>query len=146
MSIFLLISLIIAAISGVFSLVRQLQMLQQNSYYPSRYFGWIKDGFSVWLALLSILFCVSSLIYSSSKDALHLIFTAIILAVRIPLCIKTQKKSIKKLVFTPRVKRLFAAAIIIQTILILVYAILPLSLAGEICLVLSFMLSFISPL
>ena len=47
MSILLLISLIIAAVSGVFSLVRQLQMLQQNSYYPSRYFGWIKDGFSV---------------------------------------------------------------------------------------------------
>ena len=146
MSILLLISLIIAAVSGVFSLVRQLQMLQQNSYYPSRYFGWIKDGFSVWLAVLSILFCVSSLIYSSSKDALHLVFTAIILAIRIPLCIRTQKKSIKKLVFTPRVKRLFAAAIIIQAILILIYAVLPLSLAGEICLVISLMLSLITPL
>ena len=32
---------------ALFSLVRQLQMLQQNSYFPSRYFKWLKESYSV---------------------------------------------------------------------------------------------------
>lgn len=145
MNILFVISLIIAAVSGIFSLVRQLQMLQQNSYFPSRYSKFVTDTFVVWLCVLAFVFCISSFIYSLDNGFLHIILTAAVLLVRIPLCIKTQKKSIKKLVFTGRVKRLFSAAIIIETILITLYALVS-GLIGEICLVLSFMLSFITPL
>jgi len=145
MNILFLISLIVAAVSGIFSLVRQLQMLQQNSYFPSRYSKFVTDTFVVWLCVLAFLFCISSFFYSLDNPFLHIILTAAVLIVRIPLCIKTQKKSIKKLVFTGRIKRLFGAAIIIEALLITLYALLP-GLAGEICLVLSLMLSFITPL
>ncbi len=145
MNILFLISLIVAAVSGIFSLVRQLQMLQQNSYFPSRYSKFVTDAFVVWLCVLAFLFCISSFFYSLDNPFLHIILTAAVLIVRIPLCIKTQKKSIKKLVFTGRIKRLFGAAIIIEALLITLYALLP-GLAGEICLVLSLMLSFITPL
>ena len=45
MNYYLLISLILAAISGMFSITRQFQMLQQNSYFPSRYTKWLKENF-----------------------------------------------------------------------------------------------------
>ncbi len=145
MNILFVISLIIAAVSGMFSLVRQLQMLQQNSYFPSRYSKFVTDTFVVWLCVSAFLFCISSVLYSANNPFLHIIFTTAVLLVRIPLCIKTQKKSIKKLVFTGRVKRLFGAAIIIEALLIALYALLS-GLVGEICLVISFMLSFVTPI
>ena len=43
-----LISIIIAAVAGMFALTRQLHMLQQNSYFNSRYLSWYNhdsDGF-----------------------------------------------------------------------------------------------------
>ena len=97
-------------------------------------------------AVLSILFCASSLIYSSGVALFHTLFALIILLVRIPFCIHTHKKSIKKLVFTARIKRLFSAALVIEAALITAFCILPMNLAAEICLVISFMLSIITPL
>ena len=33
----------VLAVSGIMSLIRQYQMLQQNSYFAKRYFGWIRS-------------------------------------------------------------------------------------------------------
>ena len=53
----------IFAIVAVFYLVlvvkRDLQMLQQNSYFPSRYSKFVTDTFVVWLCVLAFVFCIS---------------------------------------------------------------------------------------
>lgn len=146
MNIILTISLALAALSCVFSCVKQLQMLQQNSYFPSRYFKWVKQSFTVELCIECMIFCISSTLYLGEKYILQLILFALILIVRIISAVRTQKRSIKKLVYTARIKRLFAAIIIIFALLIAGYEILPETLFGEICAVILFMLSCVSPL
>lgn len=146
MNIIILISLILASVSCVFSLVKQLQMLQQNSYFPSRYFKWLKESYTVELAICSILFCASSTLYLGEKSIVQLVLFTILLLVRIFLAVHTHKKSIKKLVFTARVKRLFSTAILIFIILIVGYTLFYETLLGEISAMLVFMISSISPI
>ena len=146
MNIILLLCLITAALSALFALVRQYQMLQQNSYFPSRYAAWVKESYSLPLCAECIAFCASSLLFGQELYAVQLAFLAAVLAVRIVSAVRTQKKSVKKLVFTGRIKRLFAAAVILLAVFTAVYALFPETLAGEIFTVIVFMLSFISPL
>ena len=119
---FLMISLIVFYISGLFSLVLQLQMLQQNSYFPSRYYKWlranipIKSAFFYLLASLCILF--ESYLLLSILSVLALILS-------IYEAVSSQKKSIKKLVFTGRVKRQFSVAIILIGAVNIVYSYFP---------------------
>ncbi|MBQ6848355.1 MAG: UDP-N-acetylmuramoyl-tripeptide--D-alanyl-D-alanine ligase [Clostridia bacterium] len=143
MDYYLLVSLCLAAVSSLFSLTRQLQMLQQNSYYPTRYFVWLKDNLPF---LHAVLFLISSVLFILHLRVAQVIFSLVVLGIRIPRALNHQKESIKKLVFTARVKRLFGSAIVIQLILITTYTITPLTLAGTLCLDISFMLSFLTPL
>lgn len=146
LNIILLLCLITAALSALFALVRQYQMLQQNSYFPSRYAAWVKESYSLPLCAECIAFCASSLLFGQELYAVQLAFLAAVLAVRTVSAVRTQKKSVKKLVFTGRIKRLFAAAVILLAVFTAVYAVFPETLAGEIFTVIVFMLSFISPL
>ena len=143
MNYYLVISLILAAVSSMFSLTRQLQMLQQNSYYPSRYFGWLKDNLPIYDICL---FLVCSLLFIFKFFIGQTIFCAAVLAVRIPLHINIQKKAIKHLVFTARIKRLFAAAIILHAFLITLYIVRPVTLAGSLAMDISFAFSYLVPI
>ncbi|HBJ10809.1 MAG TPA: UDP-N-acetylmuramyl peptide synthase [Ruminococcaceae bacterium] len=138
--------MIIAAVSALFALVRQNQMLQQNSYFPSRYFAWVKDGYSVPLCIECIAYCAFSLLFGRKLYTAGLVLISAVLVMRIFFAVRAQKKSIKKLVLTARVKRLFAAAALILLICILVYALFPNTLTGEIFSMLAFALAFVSPL
>ena len=140
-----LIGLIAAAVFGLFSITRQIQMLQQNSYFPSRYSGWIYDAYVVPLALDSILFCFSGLLYGIGRYFLLFLMMIIILIIKIPLAIRAQKKSIKKLVFTARVKRLYGAAFLLFAGLILTYILFPGQFAGEIGMQFLFLLALVPP-
>ena len=142
MNYYLLISLCLAAVSSLFALTRQLQMLQQNSYYPSRYFGWLKDNLPFYEVLI---FLASSLLFILGLSIPHVIFCTAVLVIRIPKYLNLQKKSIKKLVFTARIKRLFATAIILQILLIGAYTLKPNTLIGRLSLDASFVLSFLVP-
>ena len=146
LNVILVISLILAAVSGLFALVRQYQMLQQNSYFPSRYLPWVKDSYSVPLCIECIAFCITSLLMSRRLFTGQLILLIAVLAVRVFICVKTQKKSIKKLVFTGRIKRLFAAAAILLALFIFLYIIFPQSPADGIFATLCLIFSFVSPL
>ena len=143
MNYYLLISLCLAAVSSLFSLIRQFQMLQQNSYYPSRYLGWLKENLPFFNVAL---FFIASVLFIIEQFLPLSVFCAAVLAIRIPKHLNLQKKSIKKLVFTPRIKRMFASAILLQVALIGVYVIIPVSLGGRLCLDLSFLLSFLTPI
>ncbi|MGN0450947.1 MAG: Mur ligase family protein [Acutalibacteraceae bacterium] len=142
----LLISLILAALSGLFALVRQYQMLQQNSYFPSRYLPWVKDSYSVPLCIECIAFCLTSLLMSRRLFIPQLILLIAVFAARVFIALRTQKKSIKKLVFTGRIKRLFAAAAILLAVFICLYVIFPKSPTGELFTILTLIFSFVSPL
>lgn len=146
LNLILLISLILAALSGLFALVRQYQMLQQNSYFPSRYLPWVKDGYSVPLCTELIAFCLTALLMSRGLFTAQLILLIAVLAVRVFICVNTQKKSIKKLVFTGRIKRLFAAAAILLALFICIYSVFSKSAVGEIFAMLCLIFSFVSPL
>lgn len=143
MNIYLLIALLILSISGCFNLTRQLQMLQQNSYYPSRYYGWLKSNISIGRLLIylgiSILFCIK-------QYAILMYFSAFILGISIYNAVSAQKKSIKKLVFTARIKRLFAAAIVILLLLCAVYYLFPDTAFGRLSAVFTLLLSTLTPI
>ncbi len=111
-------SCILLALSLVFSLYRQFQMLQQNSYYPSRYLKWVYENFMTGVTFSCFAYCLNSLLYLNGAYILCVVLCAVLFAVRLIMCLKTHKKSIKKLVFTARVKRLYAAAVLIDTALI----------------------------
>ena len=106
---------IIAAIIPFFSSYRQLQMLQQNSYFPSRYFKWVYDSYFTQFTGLTIVFCALSIIIRFNY-VIDLIIVCLLFAVQIADAILTHKKSIKKLVFTARIKRIYVA----QTLIMLV--------------------------
>ena len=145
MNVILLISVILAAVSGLFALVRQYQMLQQNSYFPSRYLPWVRESYAVPISLELIAFAASALLVSAKLYAVLLVYICLILVIRIILAVSTQKKSIKKLVVTGRIKRLFAAAAILLAVYIFLYVLIKRPL-GEIFVLLTLIFSFISPL
>lgn len=141
-----LIAMLLLGASGLFSLNRQLQMLQQNSYFPSRYYKWLKESYCIEAALSALLFCVFSLLYGEEKNILLLISAAALVAVRAVIAVRQHKKSIKKLVLTARVKRLYAAAVILLGILLSVFEILPDSLAAAVSKTVFSALSCVTPL
>lgn len=121
MNYFLIISLLLFSVGGMFSSQRQLQMLQQNSYYPSRYFGWVKSTrFGTYK--YSLLFLIAAL---CCPDYLLPVYAAVQLVFRIARQQKNHKTSIKKLVYTGRVKRLIFTQSLLYVILIVFAAFLP---------------------
>lgn len=143
MNYLLLISMILMIVAAVFSVTRQLQMLQQNSYFPSRYTGWLKANFPT---LTVFGFFISSALFCMEHYLLQMIFIAFVLGYTVMTAVIHQKNSIKKLVFTARVKRLYAAIIIILLLLTAIYLLLSENIIGKISSVLVFLLSFITPL
>ena len=143
MNIFLLVSLVIFAFSGLFFLVKQLQMLQQNSYFPSRYLKWLTGNAPLKQALLYLI--ASLLLFSDSKYWLML-FSVIVLVISVYEAVSTQKKSIKKLVFTARIKRMFVTSFAVFAILVLVYATNHDNLFGKISIILLLAFSIVTPI
>ncbi|MCQ2441009.1 MAG: UDP-N-acetylmuramoyl-tripeptide--D-alanyl-D-alanine ligase [Clostridia bacterium] len=147
---FLIVALILifipflTTVSAFFSFYKQFQMLQQNSYYPSRYFKWLKENYVPQLALLAIVWClIASLKFSPLVFPLAI--SVVLLVVRIILFARCKKKSIKKLVFTNRVKRLYAVATVIFIALICLLF-FGKDMVSEISFVLLTMFSVVSPL
>ena len=146
MNILIFLSLIFAALSCVCSLARQFQMLQQNSYFPSRYFKWVKESYTVNLALQAIICCLFSFRQSRAGCIIIAAVTFILLIVRFINAKKIHKKSIKRLVVTARVKRLFAAALLPLAIGVVLSSVFADTLTGEISAMLTFLLSVASPI
>ncbi len=118
MNTYLIIALILFSLGGIFSLQRALQMFQQNSYFPSRYFKWFKENVSI-IHFNSALFLIATATLCII-NAVHFLpaiafFECII---RFFKWRKTDKTSIKKLVYTGRVKRLIATCITLLTALV----------------------------
>lgn len=117
MNFWLLVSLITFSVGGIFSLQQKLQMFQQNSYFPERYLKWIKLNISV-KTIYSAMFLIITAALSCVKATHFLPVIAIFeLILRIFSCRINIKKSIKKLVYTARIKRLIISSCILLALL-----------------------------
>jgi len=142
---FYLISTVLITVSAIFASTRQYQMLQQNSYYPSRYLGWIFTSFTNQLLITSGLYLISSALYIFELYIAQTILISLILVARVILSVKEQKKSIKPLVLTSRVKRLYVALILVLAALLTVYVLFRNITLGRYVSVALFLLSFFTP-
>ena len=103
----------VAALSSLPIITRQFQMLQQNSYFAVRYLRWYKGAFGVKTAarLIIALLSAAAVLLCTGKAA-----TAALSAVMLLLCffavysLRLDRRSVKPLVVTARVKRMYAAA------------------------------------
>lgn len=109
----------VTALLAVPGLVRQLQMLQQNSYFAIRYLRWYKGTFNV-KTILTIIISLLSIGFALSTSFMDTVtFTIGVGTITLYLLISTlvalgkNKTSIKKLVLTARVKRMFFAAAVL---------------------------------
>lgn len=103
---------VLLAAEGLAAAVRHTQMFQQNSYYLRRYFGWLKTAFHGRSFAACFLFLLSavSIVFGCGYG----VTTAGVLGlVRFAVAKGDHKKSIKKLVWTARVKRLYAVQILL---------------------------------
>ena len=112
----LILGLVIGLAGAMLGLVRQYQMLQQNSYYASRYIGWLKDAFTplpyilkgvlvilaVWASILGRDILADSIPFFAA-GALYLGWRGF----------SANNASIKKLVYTARIKRSFAFSLLL---------------------------------
>ena len=101
---------LVLVLSGIMSLIRQYQMLQQNSYFAKRYFGWLKSDFnfislSIKIVLVALAVWALFLSEETLKNSLTL-FAAVALYFGWR-AYAMNSASIKKLVVTARVKRMF---------------------------------------
>ncbi len=122
----LLVSLICFGIGGIFTMQRQLQMFQQNSYYSSRYIKWVKSSVGANTVFSLMFFIITAVLAFVNATEIFLPIIAVCeLIIRILRQTSLQKKSIKKLVYTARVKRLNFTACLIFIIIILLCAFFP---------------------
>ena len=141
-----------ATILGFLSLIRQFQMLQQNSYFLSRYFRWYKGSlgvneiFDIIISIVGALnLCLGML---RSCHITNIVTTAILILCLVANAIESvrkNKKSIKKLVITARVKRMFAAALVVFVALA-VLSVVRTGICADICAAILFLLSAFPPL
>ena len=115
-----ILAMAVAVVSGLLGLVRQYQMLQQNSYFASRYFGWLKGNISVFPTVLKSFVVILAvwavfLGFETLKNSLTL-FAAVALYFGWKSA-SLNAASIKRLVYTARVKRMFAFALVLLLLL-----------------------------
>ncbi len=146
MNTFLLVMLIISSVSSLFAITRQFQMFQQNSYYPSRYFGWLKTGFNGGFLACALVYLLVSVFYYFKLYIPGCVVTFFILCYNIKTSVELQKRSVKGLVFTDRVKRLYLSASLIFALLIALYVIFPTHLVGRFSNVFLLLLTYVTPL
>ena len=140
------VSIFLLAAGGIFSLYGHLQTLQQNSYRLLQYFKFITAERTLELALSAVLYCFFTLLVLKGRMWLCLAVAILLLAVRIFLNIKTNKKSDKKLVFTVRIKTLYIAAILILGISLFGCLYSSYTILGEISRVVCIALSIVTPI
>lgn len=103
------ISCIFFSIAAVFSVTRQIQMLQQNSYFPKRYTAWLKENEVNRFLIKVPLFIFYSFLNLKNNAVLLCVFvySVVYMIACITSAVRQQKKSIIKLVFTARIKRMY---------------------------------------
>lgn len=120
-SILLQISAAIMLLTLCVTVTRQLHIFQLNSYFPSRYWGYLKENFGAIAKLSAVVFAVSVVLL-----ILHplsgLILTAFSCIIRAMYAVRKSKTAKKKIVFTARVKRMYATLAVLCVAAVVVFA------------------------
>ena len=146
MNILVALSLIVLSVSAIFSLYYQYQMLQQNSYYLSRFFTWLKDSYVLYVCGETFLYCIISVMYLKRSYITITVLGLIVLAFRIAVALRIKKRVIKPLVFTARVKRLYATSVLILGITIVLYCLFSRKAVGQAAVIAVYVLSLVTPI
>ena len=119
MNYLLLAEIFLVALGGMFTFTRQAQMLQQNSYFPSRYWEWLREEMHLRKQLLHLLFFATSVVlFLFGGSVAMIVYSSGMLVFKILRAGHLQKKSIKPLVYTARVKRQYLTLGVIYALLI----------------------------
>jgi len=119
MSYLLLAEIFLVALGGMFTFTRQAQMLQQNSYFPSRYFKWLREDMHLRKQLLHFLFFATAiLLFLFGGKVAMIVYSSCMLIFKASRARSLQKRSIKPLVYTARVKRQYLTLGVIYALLI----------------------------
>ena len=116
MSSLAIITMMLLAASAIFSLYRQLKVLQKRDYSLKEYLKWIYNSYFVELAISAVIYCATMFLMIRSKTALDiiaLVLAILLLLARIALNFMMDKNATEKLAFTARVKSIYIAAIVI---------------------------------
>ena len=119
----LIICAFLAATAGVAGTVKQLHMLQQNSYFISRYIKWLKEDTSNYIYVQSGVCAVMAILIAFKLYIPAAVVMGLFAAATVYINIKAQKKAIKPLVFTKRIIRtlcLCAALLFVPALLCLI--------------------------
>ncbi len=122
MNIFILLSAVSLILAGIAGAIKQMHMMQQNSYYLSRYFKWLSSQSDFGFYARTALGVIIALLFVVKWYIVAVIIGLLFAAFCIYKNIKEQKKAIKPLVFTQRIIRTYAAIIVIFIVLILVFS------------------------
>lgn len=122
---------LLSAVCGFFALTRSFQMLQQNSYFAVRYLRWYKSSLTAGrfvYIIIGVAFAAVAGYAASCGTVLHAVLSAVcvlflfIIAKR---SVSQNKKSVKKLAVTARVKRMWTAAAVILCAVAVLSMLLP---------------------
>lgn len=146
MNIYLSLLLFLSALSTIFALTQHLQMLQQNSYFPKRYFGWLKGNYNIAFLKDAILYFAISMLCLLKFYRIGCVVVLIFLLKNFIKSRKIQKKSIKPLVFTDRIKRIYLTSALLLILLIALYILSPKTVIGRFATTICLVLCFVTPL
>lgn len=121
---YLIICSLLAAAAGMAGVIKQLHMLQQNSYFLSRYLKWVKEDTSNYIYVQCAVCAVMAIFIAFKMHFVSMVALAVFTVVTAYLNIKGQKKAIKPLVFTKRIIRtlsLCAGLLLILALLFIVF-------------------------
>ena len=106
--------ILLGTFGAYLSLVRAFQMLQQNSYFASRYFGWLKTSFSPLNFIIRIVIVgliIAAVILGIDTFTASMMLFSVLGVYFGWRNFSENGRSIKKLVFTARIKRMFIFAL-----------------------------------
>ncbi|MDR1892806.1 MAG: UDP-N-acetylmuramoyl-tripeptide--D-alanyl-D-alanine ligase [Oscillospiraceae bacterium] len=114
MDIFLFLSILLTAFATLFAVTRQFHMLQQSSYFPSRYMDWLLGALGARAFFLAAGYVLSLLFLFAFEGFLPLfIFSSAQAFIMFLAALSGQKRAKKRLVFTHRVIRLYTTVAVI---------------------------------
>ena len=121
-TVMLYISFGLLLLASLFKQTRTYHMLQQNSYYLSRYFSWTKTAKRasfIFVMVVTLLFCVSA-VFSFANNIPFAVFSVIALFFSWFCNHARGKIAIKPIVYTQRVKRMYVSSAILFVVLFVV--------------------------
>lgn len=110
-----IVSFFFVLLGGVFLTTDDFHMLQQNSYFNSRYIKWLSKNLDRYIARIAWI-CAIIISFAIRLTDINIVGCAVTFAFLLWAVlgsIKRQKKAIKPLVFTPRVIRMYVTAAVL---------------------------------